>query len=284
MTQAGLQGLLGTVEPLQVLDVGAACLAEVPIYKPLLDLGLAHLSAFEGDQRQIEQIHRTYAPHVTVYPDFLFDGSRQTLYEASGPSGMTSLLKPRAKALKFFNGFERFGQVLRTASVQTRRLDDIEELPALDFVKLDIQGAELTVLKNGLNKLAGCLAIQLEISFICLYENQPGFGEVDVWMRSRGFVPHRFIDVKRWSIAPTVRNQDARVPFNQLLEGDIVYIRDPLRLSALSAGQLRKAALLAHHGFQSPDLCVHLLLELSSRGLLPPGAHLRYLQGPTIAA
>lgn len=275
---AGLQSLLGAVEALQVMDVGAACLAEVPVYKPLLDLGLAHLSAFEGDERQIEQIRRAYAPHVTVYPDFLFDGTRQTLHLASAPSGMTSLLKPRAKALKFFNGFERFGQVLRTESVQTRRLDDIEALPPLDFVKLDIQGAELTVLQNGPHKLAQCLAIQLEVSYICLYEGQPAFGEVDVWMRGQGFVPHCFVDIKRWSIAPTVRNNDPRQPFNQLLESDIVYIRDPLRLSALGAAQLRKLALIAHHSLHSPDLCVHLLLELVSRGLLQPGAHARYLQ------
>jgi hypothetical protein len=46
-------------------------------------------------------------------------------------------------------------------------------------------------------------------------------------MRSKGFVPHCFVDIKRWSIAPTIRDNNFRVPFNQLLEADVVYIKDP---------------------------------------------------------
>ena len=31
------------------------------------------------------------------------------------------------------------------------KLNDIDDLPLIDFVKMDIQGSELTVLKNGLD-------------------------------------------------------------------------------------------------------------------------------------
>jgi hypothetical protein len=47
-------------------------------------------------------------------------------------------------------------------------------------------------------------------------------GIIDLELRSQGFIPHRFTDVKRWSITPTIRNNDPRLPFNQLLEADIV--------------------------------------------------------------
>ena len=130
---------------------------------------------------------------------------------------------------------------------------------------MDIQGAELTVLKNGNRVVEQCVAIQLEISFIPLYESQPTFGEIDVWMRSKGFVPHSFLDVKRWSIAPTTRNNNIRIPFNQLLEADIVYIKNPLQLSAWSDEQLRKLALISHEFFGSPDLTTFLLIELERR-------------------
>ena len=68
------------------------------------------------------------------------------------------------------------------------------------------------------------MAVQLEVSFICLYENQPSFDEVDMWMRNIGFAPHRFLDT------PTTRGNDFRQPFNQLLESDIVYVKDMLNI------------------------------------------------------
>ena len=264
-------------EQIQVMDVGASAIAEVPIYKSLLEKKLAHLNAFEGDARQIEGIKIAYGSQATIYGDFLFDGSLQTLYLASGPSGMTSLLKPDVAALRFFNGFENFGHVESTDQVKTKKLDDVKDLPLIDFVKMDIQGAELTVLKNGTQKLQNCLAVQVEVSYVCLYENQPTFGDVDVWMRTQGFVPHCFLDVKRWSITPTIFNNNFRVPGNQLLEADIVYVKNPMKLSGLSDTQLKKFATLAHHSLKSYDLCVSILLEMARRQLIESNSHLQYL-------
>lgn len=272
-----LQNLLGSIEQIHVMDIGAACIAEVPVYKKLLDVHLAHLNAFEGDSRQIKKIQESFGDQVTIYNDFLSDGTEKTLYLASEDSGMTSLLKPDLTALKFFNGFEYFGKVHRTEQIQTKRLDDVAGIHAIDMLKMDIQGSELSVLNNGLNTLKDCLVIQLEISYICLYENQPPFGEIDIWMRQNGFAPHCFLDVKRWSIAPTIRDNNFRVPFNQLLESDIVYVKNPLRLAELSSQQLKKMALIAHYCFSSFDFCVHVLLELISRGDLRPDTHQQYL-------
>ena len=257
--------LLGLQTRLEVLDIGASWINEVPKYKSLVDRGIAHLHAVEGDERQIEKIKEVYGAKATVHPVFLFDGERQTVHLTHEGTGMTSVLAPNTQALKFFNGFEQFGQVIKTIEAETQRLDDIQAIPAVDFLKMDVQGAELTVLKHGETTLKDCVAIQLEVSFIALYESQPTFGEIDLWMRSKGFVPHCFVDIKRWSIAPTIRDNNFRVPFNQLLEADVVYIKDPLNLSQWSDEQLRKLALMAHECFASPDLTIHLLLELERR-------------------
>lgn len=265
-------------ERIQLMDVGAAAIAEVPLYKPLLELGLGHLHAFEGDARQIDAIKAAYGDSATVHQEFLFDGTMQKLHVASAASGMTSLLKPRQAALQFFNGFEGFGAIEAIEDIQTSRLDDLTALPNIDLLKMDIQGAELMVLQNGTEKLRQCIAVQLEVSYICLYENQPTFGDVDVWMRTQGYVPHRFLDVKCWSITPTIFNNNFRVPGNQLLESDIVYIRDPLALDKLTDLQVQKMAIISHYCLQSYDLCVFGLLELSRRGRLPDGYHLTYLE------
>ena len=259
---------------LQVTDVGAAAIAEVPVYKNIIEMGLARLSAFEGDNRQMEKIVETYGEErVECFNHFLFDGNKHTVFLCSPESGMTSLFKPKKEALEFFNGFTNFGEVHSVEQVTTTRLDDVPNLKDVDFLKMDVQGAELQILRNGEERLRNCLAIQLEVFYFCLYEEQPTFGEVDVYLRRRGFVPHRFLDVKRWSIAPTIFNDNFRMPGNQLLESDIIYIRDPLSLSALSDVQLQKSAILAHYCFES----VYFLIEMQKRNLVEIDGFKKYL-------
>ena len=240
---------------------------------------MALLTAFDGDERQIISIENAYGKDsVTVLDYFLFDGGKHDVYLCAPASGMTSLFKPKVEALSFFNGFSKIGEVSSIENIQTTRLDDIQNIKSPDFLKMDVQGAELEILKNGTNKLKDCLAMQLEVAYFNLYENQPSFGEVDVYLRELGFVPHRFLEVKRWSITPTIFNNNFRVPGNQLLESDVIYVKDPLNLAALSDVQLKKLAMLAHYSFKSFDFCVWLILEMERRGICGIHGHRNYLE------
>ena len=58
------ENLIEFSEKIEVMDIGAAAIAEIPIYKKLLDEDLAHLNAFEGDKRQIEKIQKKIAPPI----------------------------------------------------------------------------------------------------------------------------------------------------------------------------------------------------------------------------
>jgi len=269
--------ILEIEKKIEIMDVGAASINEIPPYKRLIDLGLANLNAFEGDKRQSKKLKDEYGTNLKLYEKFIFDGSEQNLYVCGTESGMTSVLKPNQNALNFFNGFNKIGKIEKIESVETKKLDDIEELPFIDLAKMDIQGAELTVLKNGTKKLKDCLLVQLEVSYICLYENQPGFGEIDLWMRSQGFVPHCFLDVKRWSITPTIFNNNFRKPGNQLLESDIVYVKDPLKFNLLNDEQLKKIAIISHYCFQSVDLSGFVFLELEKRSIIPKDSYKQYI-------
>jgi FkbM family methyltransferase len=268
--------LLGFEGVLQVADIGAADIAEAPPYKALLDAGLARLNAFDADPRQHAKLRQTYGETLALFTEIIGDGTRQTLHLAAPESGMSSLLKPDAARLAFFNGFPRFGEIHAIEAVETVRLDDVPGLPDLDFLKMDIQGGELQALTHGEARLAGCAMIHLEVSFVPLYEGQPSFGEIDLWMRAHGFIPHCFTEVKRWSISPVRRNNDIRTAFNQLLEADIVYARDLID-PGLDAELLRKTALLAHACYASVDLAGHIVGRLERAGEVPPGTFDRYL-------
>ncbi len=272
-----IEELIGFEGRIHVADIGAALIIETPPYKPLLDRGLARLSAVDADERQIPKLIETYGPETKVHPLVLGDGGQHRLYLCTPDSGMSSILQPSLRQLEFFNGFRTFGSVDRILRVNTVRLADVEDLQGIDYLKMDIQGAELMVLENSGSALNACVAIQLEASFIPLYVNQPTFGEIDMWMRRNGFHPHRFMDVKRWPIAPTVRDGDFMKPFNQLLECDIVYMRGLVDLSELSDDQVRKMLLIAAYVYASPDLVVHCALELERRSLVSGGSAVNLL-------
>lgn len=251
---------------LHVADIGASDLGEKPSYSILMDRRLARLSAFDGDVRQKEKLLEKYGKNFDFYSDIIADGEPKTLHLFPAISGMSSILKPSQKRLSFFTGFSSFTTPEAEIPVETRRLDDIQELEDIDFLTMDIQGSELLVLKNAQNKLRNCVAIQLEASFVPLYEEQPSIGEIDLWMRAHGFIPHCFVSIKPWLISPTTRGGKMNIPFNQLMECDIAYIRDPVEATGLSVDQLINLAYVSSYVYKSPDLTIYLLLELERRG------------------
>ncbi|BEC03341.1 FkbM family methyltransferase [Escherichia coli] len=88
------------------------------------------------------------------------------------------------------------------------------------MLKIDTQGSELNILVGGEQVLNNTLCIQLEVSFIPLYEGQPSFGEIDVYLRKHGFLPHCIAEQKNimlYSVAQSIFGS------NQLFEMDIVY-------------------------------------------------------------
>lgn len=82
-----------------------------------------------------------------------------------------------------------FYSVEERIPVPTTTLDSVLEASKakIDFLKIDVQGYELEVLKGGTNALNDVVGCELEVSFLEIYKNQPMFAEVDQFMRSHGF-------------------------------------------------------------------------------------------------
>jgi len=71
---------------------------------------------------------------------------------------------------------------------------------------------------------------------------------------------------------------------NQLLEADIVYVRDFTHAEKMSSEQLKHLALVAHHCYQSYDLTTNCINHLAERGVLPADAVSRYLANLKMSA
>jgi FkbM family methyltransferase len=72
----------------------------------------------------------------------------------------------------------------------------------IDFLKLDVQGAELDVLLGGEASLKNVRALEVEVEFNPIYLNQPLFGDVDAFLRKKGFVLWRLANLVHYSGEP----------------------------------------------------------------------------------
>jgi FkbM family methyltransferase len=259
----------------EVVDIGANPHGEDPPYKAMLAAGACRVTGFEPQPDALAKLEAAKGPHERYLPHAVGDGGAHTLHLCRSP-GMASLLVPDRVKLEIFGALGHWGEVVDRVPVQTLRLDDIAEIGRLDYLKMDVQGSELAVLRNGRQKLAEAVAAQVEVSFITLYEDQPPFGEIDLEFRGMGFIPHCFAAVKNWPIAPCIVDGDPYKPLRQLLEADVVYVRDFSKPEAMSDEQLKHLALVAHHCYGSIDLVMRCLLLLARRGSVPADAGRRY--------
>lgn len=64
---------------------------------------------------------------------------------------------------------------------------------------------------------------------------------------------------------------------NQLLDSDVFYVKDPIRLFELNNSQLKKLAIVTHYSFNSTNYCIFLLLEMERRNIIPFGRHQNFI-------
>ena len=248
---------------LDILDIGAA-LDEKPPYQSLVDAGRARIVGFEPDAKECEKLNRTYGEPHRFFPFFAGDGNPAVFHETNW--ALTgSLYEPNTPLLEKFNNLAEVVSPVATHAIETKRIDDIPGIGNVDFIKIDVQGAELVVLRNALKALSGALLIQAEVEFVELYRGQPMFADVDSFLRSQGFQFHAFNGFSGRAFKPLVANNDPNAGVRQVLWSDALYVRDWMRLPALDELKLKKYAVLAHDVLQSCDLAHVVLTALDGK-------------------
>lgn len=124
------------------MDIGAAKVAEGerPSCQPLLDLGLACLTAFEPNPTEIARLRsgpdRRYLPHATA------DGTVCQLNCTRQP-GFVSILQPDRGRMAAIETFASSTEIFSQQSVATQRLDDVGTVERIDVLKIDPRVASL---------------------------------------------------------------------------------------------------------------------------------------------
>ncbi|WP_291525606.1 FkbM family methyltransferase [Branchiibius sp. NY16-3462-2] len=277
-----LAGLLGDPEPVRIVDIGANPIDDEPQYASLLATGLGRVVGFEPQREALARLQQLAGPHETYLPYAVGDGDTHEL-RICASDGFSSLLEPDPRQLDLLTDFPKLAQVVDREQVATVRLDDIEEIDGVDLLKMDVQGGELAVLEGGRERLRDCVAVQTEVGFHRLYEGAPTFGDVDRVLRELGLRPAAFVSVRTWPLAPTQWADSWEADARQLVEADLLYVRDLTTTADWTARQLNSLALIAHGVYRSVGITLRCLDQLTRAGDMPKDALAAYraLIGPS---
>jgi FkbM family methyltransferase len=259
---------LGLEEPLICVDAGALALEGDPApWVSWAQEGCAEVLGFEPLDLECERLNsqtKARGAAIRYCPWALGDGEEHTLHITNQP--MTSSLFPPARGtVDLFPGLGELMQVEQQVRVQTRRLDDIEQARGTDFLKLDVQGAELMILEHAQQVLRSVAVIQCEVEFVELYEGQPLMADVDTFLRAQGFSFLRFAYTMGRPFKPLRKSDNPYKEISQMLWGDAIYVRDFRMLHQWSMRQLQAAAFILHEVYEAIDLTAILLNELDRR-------------------
>lgn len=256
-----------------VVDIGAMMDSgsKGPVYRGLMRDQVARVVGFEPVDAECAKLNAMGLKGHRYLPYFVGDGTERTFY-LTNDSMTSSLYKPNENLVKRFNNLLELMTTVSTSKVQTRRLDDIPEITGVDYIKCDVQGAELDVLKGAMGHLPNVTVVDVEVEFVPLYEGQPLFADVDTFMRSQGFLLHTLQGPMGRAFKPVVVYNDINRHLRQALWADAVYVRDFTRLHELTAEQLLKMAVILHEVYMSADLvqvCLYQYDLKTKAGLWP---------------
>ncbi len=260
---------------LVMLDLGAMDVGADSDYAALARAKNVSVFGFEPVPEECEKLNRNASAGRRFLPYAIGDGRTHELRICNFPM-TSSLFEPNRQFCEKFQNLAELMQVVRRVKIETKRLDDIAEISDVDYIKMDIQGAELDAICGGMKTFGRAVVIETEVEFVPLYVDQPLFAEVDVALRELEFMFHRFKSVCGRTAKPLLINNNPNDAMSQMLWADAVYVKNMLCWDALPPEKLLKLVLILHEVYRSYDLC-HLALQtydsLCATALAP-----RYMQ------
>ena len=232
---------------------------EEPFYTILDFFPKSKIYAFEIDKDECEILNKKSKNGVTYYPYALGrKKEKRKFYETEHPM-CSSLYEPNEKLLKLYNNLG-YAYLKNTSTIDTISLDDfieLEKIENLDFIKIDVQGAELDVFQGSKNSLNKIIFIISEAEFIEHYINQPLFGDICSFLKKENISFHKFLHLGGRSLRPLTFRNNLNFAIQHIWT-DAVFTKDIHEISKLDNKKLLKLSVLSFI-YNSPDLTYYCL-------------------------
>ncbi len=250
-----------------VLEIGAAPLdgAPEPFHQLVQLFPGSRVNAFEVDSEQCRILNNKAANGFVYHAVALGRKEEDRPFYMTQHPVCASLYKPNDGFIGRYNNME-IASLKSTSTIRTVSLDYFSSknnLGPVDFIKIDVQGAELDVFEGGVSTLNNVIAIVCEVEFVPQYENQPLFGDVCGFLAGQGLTFHKFLRIGGRTLKPIVLNNDRNFA-TQHIWADAIFLRYPLNSDALSPDQLLKLAILAFL-YGSLDVTINCFMEYDNR-------------------
>lgn len=225
----------------------------------------SRILAFELDTDLCKVLNEKAESNIKYFPVALGEREeKRTLYETAHPM-CSSLYRPNEELLLNYNNLE-CAMLKSESSVGTESLDSFiqrNHIDNIDFIKIDIQGAELDVFKGGGKTLKDVVFIISEVEFIPLYTNQPLFGDVCNHLWSHDFMFHKFKSIAGRTIKPFIINDNPNFP-SQHMWSDAVFMKKIHKLKDLASDKLLKTGVLSYM-YESLDVALYCFKQYDER-------------------
>lgn len=225
----------------------------------------SRIIGFEVDSAVCERLNRDAGDGMRFYPVALGRAEEERTFHHTVHPMCASLYEPDSELLGRYQNME-VSRLKKTSRIRTVGLDQFireHRIGPVDFIKIDIQGAELDVFQGGIATLATTLAVVSEVEFVPLYRNQPLFGDVCAFLAGEGLCFHKFLGLSARALKTTMLYARINTP-TQHLWANAMFVRDIADPARLSDDQLLKTAVVASH-YGSPDVALACLMSFDSR-------------------
>lgn len=240
---------------LKIVDVGAMDVGEAEPWARLVSSGVASLIGFEPNPTECEKLTQAGRANSRFLPHALGDGGAHNLHIGRNPM-TSSLYPPDPEVMGRFHNLWELCETVAEEPLQTVRLDDVAEADDCDFLKLDVQGAELLVLEGAPQTLETTLGLITEVNFLPIYKGQALFADVDIELRSHGLSFHTLVGGGARPYRPLIKEDNPNLGFAQVIWSNALYFRDASDFPTLAQSQpeaLLKLAVLAHELYGAFD-------------------------------
>ena len=257
--------------PVTVIDIGGA-MGPDACFEPLRP-DMIKFMMFEPDGRSQTGVEASVVGDDLVFPIGLArQAGKRKLYLTAGPFA-SSLYEPNLAFLNDFNVAPWYRPV-GEEEITVDTLDDVMARTPdwqADFVKIDVEGADLEILNSGHSALDTAYGVQIEVSFSERNLGAPFFAEADIMLRESGF---SLFDLERekWVRANACHKATTQ---SQTIWADAVYLRPSDWLFArLKEQEVHVAhtsfskALAILLAYQAHDKALHLVEQARDLAIL----------------
>jgi len=159
-----------------------------------------------------------------VYKDAVWSSNGVYPFYETKSGACSSLLVPNATFIDNFPFAEKF-DIAKEWAFEVKTIDATlaEDYIKIDFLKIDVQGGTLDVLTGASETLESVFGLNLEAEFVSIYQGESLFGDIDKYVRSKGFV---LIDLRPtyWRRKYSKNVSGSR---GELIYADLFYLIDP---------------------------------------------------------